>query len=120
MTIIEQTTDQNTTTLHLEGSFVYTQRKAFQEAVRKACLQGARRIVIDLSEVISVDSAALGLLMVTHRHLSNERRRLILARPRVNVKEIIELANLHEMIPMSDSGDLGTTSRPLKNSFEGC
>lgn len=108
MTITAQTTSL-VTILRLEGSFVYTERKVFQEAIRKACEEGARRIVIDLSEVVSLDSAALGLLMVTHRQLCNEHRRLALARPRANVKQIIELANLLEMIPISDSGDLSPT-----------
>ncbi len=107
MNISEHMTDQ-VATLHLEGNFIYTQRKVFQEAIRKACGKGARKIVIDLSEVVALDSAALGLLMVTHRQPSNERCRLILARPRANVKQIIELANLHEMIPMSDGADLST------------
>jgi anti-anti-sigma factor len=99
-------TDDQVTTLRLEGSFLHTERKVFQEAVQNACQEGARRIVIDLADVVCLDSAALGLLMVTHRRLCNDRRRLVLARPRANVKQIIELANLHEMIPMSDGVDL--------------
>ena len=106
MTITELKIDQTTTALHLDGPFIYTQRKVFQEAIRKVCQQGARRIVLDLSQVPMLDSAALGLLMVTHRLLSNERCRLILAKPRPNIKEVIELAGLHEFIPLSDGGDL--------------
>ncbi|WP_447603173.1 STAS domain-containing protein [Nitrospira sp. Nam80] len=107
MTITELKIDQTTTVLRLEGQFTYTQRGVFQEAIRKTCQQGARQIVLDLSEVLILDSAALGLLMVTYRLLSNERRRLVLARPRTNVKQVIELAGLHEIIPLSDGGDLG-------------
>ena len=110
MNITAQTSSQ-VTTLYLEGNFVYTERKVFQEAIRKACEEGSRRIVIDLSEVVCLDSAALGLLMVTHRQLCNEHRRLALARPRANVKQIIQLANLLEMIPMSDSGELSPTQK---------
>jgi anti-anti-sigma factor len=106
MTLTELKIDQTTTVLRLEGQFIYTQRRLFQEAILKICQQGARQIVLDLSEVPILDSAALGLLMVTHRLLSNERRRLVLARPRANIKEVIELAGLHEIIPLSDGGDL--------------
>jgi anti-anti-sigma factor len=105
MKITAHTTDQ-VTTLCLEGNFIYTERKSFQEAIQQACSDGARKIVIDLAEVGSLDSAALGLLMVTHRRLCNERCRLVLARPRSNVKQIIQLTNLHELIPMSDGSDL--------------
>ena len=106
MNITELKIDQTTTALRLEGQFIYTQRRVFQEAIRKICQQGARRIILDLSEVLILDSAALGLLMVTHRLLSNERRRLVLARPRANIKAVIELAGLHEIIPLSDGGEL--------------
>ncbi|HEX2056485.1 MAG TPA: STAS domain-containing protein [Nitrospiraceae bacterium] len=94
------------TTLCLEGSFTYTERKGFQEAVMQACSDGARKIVLDLADVSSLDSAALGLLMVTHRRLCNERCRLVLARPKANVRQIIQLTNLHELIPISDGSDL--------------
>jgi anti-anti-sigma factor len=105
MNITAQTTGLGTT-LHLEGNFVYTERKVFQEAIRKACEEGARSLVIDLSEVVCLDSAALGLLMVTHRQLCKEHRRLAFARPRANVRQVIQLANLLEIIPIVDGGDL--------------
>lgn len=103
--------DDQTTTLHLEGNFIYTERKRFQEAIHNACQEGARKIVLDLANVTSLDSAALGLLMVTHRRLCNERRRLVLVRPTANVKSIIQLANLHELIPMSDGADPAPMSK---------
>jgi anti-anti-sigma factor len=106
MTITELQIDQMTTALRLEGNFVYTQRKLFQDAIRKACQQGARKIVLDLSAVPMLDSAALGLLMVTHRLLCNERRRLVLARPRPNIKQVIENAGLPEINPLSDGEEL--------------
>jgi anti-anti-sigma factor len=105
MKITAHTTEQ-VTTLCLEGNFVYTERKAFQEAIQQASSEGARKIIIDLAEVVMLDSSALGLLMVTHRRLCNERSRLVLARPRPNVKQVIQLTNLHELIPLSDGSDL--------------
>jgi anti-anti-sigma factor len=110
MKITAHTADQ-VTTLCLEGNFIYTERKTFQEAVQKASSEGARKIIIDLAEVGSLDSAALGLLMVTHRRLCNERSRLVLARPKANVKQVIQLTNLHELIPVADESDLTPTSK---------
>ena len=74
MKIMEQTVN-HVVTLQLEGNFTYNQRRAFQEAIKKACQQNGEHIVIDLSQVVFVDSAALGLLMVTHRQLSAEKRK---------------------------------------------
>lgn len=95
-------------TLQLEGNFTYNQRRAFQEAVKKAWQQNAQHIMIDLSQVAFVDSAALGLLMVTHRQLSADKRKLSLVHPQPTVKQIIELANLHQIIPIAQAGDMQT------------
>jgi anti-anti-sigma factor len=61
-------------------------------------------VVIDLSQVAFLDSAALGLLMISHRQLEAEKRKLSLAYPQPTVRQIIELANLHKTIPMIDAG----------------
>jgi anti-anti-sigma factor len=61
-------------------------------------------VVIDLSQVAFLDSAALGLLMISHRQLDGEKRKLSLAYPQPTVRQILELANLHKTIPMIESG----------------
>jgi anti-anti-sigma factor len=60
-------------------------------------------IVIDLSQVAFLDSAALGLLMISHRQLQAEKRTLSLAYPQPTVRQIIELANLHKTIPLMET-----------------
>ena len=101
---ITQEINNKKATLRLEGNFTYTQRKAFQEALKVVCSDPIEEIVIDLSQVVFLDSAALGLLMITHRQLQAERRTLSLAYPQPTVRQIIELANLHKTIPMIESG----------------
>ena len=91
-------------TLRLEGNFTYTQRKAFQEALKVVCSDPIEEIVIDLSQVAFLDSAALGLLMISHRQLDGAKRTLSLAYPQPTVRQILELANLHKTIPMIDAG----------------
>lgn len=102
MKITEESRNQ-TTTLKLEGNFTYTQRKPFQDAVKNACANNAQHIVIDLSQVSFLDSAVLGLLMVTHRQLVAEKRKLSMCKPQPTVKQIIELANLHKTISVVES-----------------
>ena len=101
---ITQEINNKKATLKLEGNFTYTQRKAFQEALKVVCSDPIEEIVIDLSQVAFLDSAALGLLMISHRQLEAERRKLSLAYPQPTVRQIIELANLHKTIPMIESG----------------
>ncbi len=90
-------------TLKLEGNFTYTQRKPFQEMLKAVSIDGVEQIVIDLSQVAFLDSAALGLLMISHRQLQAEKRTLSLAYPQPTVRQIIELANLHKTIPLLES-----------------
>jgi anti-anti-sigma factor len=102
MKIIQEVQEQ-TVTLKLEGNFTYTQRKAFQDAFKAPGTQNVEHIIIDLSQVAFLDSAALGLLMITHRQLLADKRRLSLAYPQPTVRQIIELANLHKTIPLIES-----------------
>ena len=63
-------------------------------------------MIVDLAQVPFLDSAALGLLMITHRQLVADKRRLSLAHPQATVRQIIELANLHKTIPLIESNAL--------------
>ena len=101
---ITQEVHNRKVTLKLEGNFTYTQRNPFQEVLRAVSTGDVQEIVIDLSQVAFLDSAALGLLMISHRQLQAEKRILSLAYPQSTVRQIIELANLHKTIPMIDAG----------------
>ncbi|WHZ21612.1 MAG: hypothetical protein OJF47_000724 [Nitrospira sp.] len=100
---ITQESRNQTVTLKLEGNFTYTQRKSFQEAIKNIDAQNGRHVIIDLSQVAFLDSAALGLLMVTNRQLLGDKRTLSLAYPGPTVRQIIELANLQKTIPLIES-----------------
>ena len=102
MTITEEIHDQ-TATLKLEGGFTYTQRKLFQETIRNLDSKHIEHIIIDLARVAFLDSAALGLLMITHRQLIADKRKLSLAHPQATVRQIIELTNLHKTIPLIEA-----------------
>lgn len=101
---ITQEMNNKKATLKLEGNFTYTQRKPFQEVLKSICTDQVEEVVIDLSQVTFLDSAALGLLMISHRQLDAEKRKFSLAYPQPTVRQIIELANLHKTIPMIDAG----------------
>ncbi|MBI4000876.1 MAG: STAS domain-containing protein [Nitrospira defluvii] len=102
MTITEEI-HNNTATLTLEGSFTYTQRKLFQDTLKNLASQNVEHVIVDLAQVPFLDSAALGLLMITHRQLVADKRKLSLAHPQATIRQIIELANLHKTIPLIES-----------------
>ena len=101
--IITEEIHNHIATLKLEGSFTYTQRKLFQDTLKNLASQNVEHIIVDLAQVAFLDSAALGLLMITHRQLVADKRRLSLAHPQATVRQIIELANLHKTIPLIES-----------------
>lgn len=100
---ITKEVNNRTVTLKLEGNFTYTQRKPFQEMLKSVVVDGVDQIVIDLSQIAFLDSAALGLLMISHRQLQAEKRTLSLAYPHPTVRQILEMANLHRTIPLIDA-----------------
>ena len=102
MTITEDIQDK-TATLKLEGGFTYTQRKLFQDTLKNLSAKNVEHIILDLAHVTFLDSAALGLLMITHRQLLADKRKLSLAYPQATVRQIIELANLQKTIPLIEA-----------------
>ena len=80
-----------------------TQRIPYSRFVEQVENGEVDQVVIDLSQVAFLDSAALGLLMISHRQLQAEKRTLSLAYPHPTVRQILELANLHKTIPLIDA-----------------
>ena len=111
MRIIQENHNQKVV-LKLEGNFTYTQRKPFQEALKAIDTQNVEHIVIDLSQVAFLDSAALGLLMITHRQVQGEKRKLSLAYPQPTVRRpsgVSLLAmGLASARPVADRWEIGT------------
>jgi len=108
---IKKEVNNRKVTLKLEGNFTYTQRKPFQEMLKSVAVDGVDQIVIDLSQVAFLDSAALGLLMISHRQVQAEKRTLSLAYPQPTVRQIIELANLHKTIPLIETDALSMAKK---------
>ena len=55
---------------------------------------------IVIPNVPFVDSAALGMLALAHKNLKLANRQLILVAPQEYVLRVLELANIHKMMPI--------------------
>ena len=97
---IQQETSKTTAILSLEGEFTFAARQIFVEAVQRAYATGCRHLVLNLERVSFVDSAALGVLVVTQNRCNLEHRRFSLVSPQPYVQEIFKLANLDQLIPI--------------------
>jgi len=80
--------------LHCEGRITSsTEGRALATLVAEV-LPSARRMVVDLAEVDSVDSGGLGELVLTHMWAEAARYRLKFASPRESVRRLFEITNL--------------------------
>lgn len=89
-----------TTTLTLSRRFDFQARKPFQDAIRKAHAEPSGPVLLNLTHIPFVDSAALGLLALAHENLKRAHRPLILVAPQVYVQKVFELANFHQLMPI--------------------
>jgi len=104
MTITQRMMD-NKLILTLSGRFDYQARKPFQEAILQAKAPNLLFIILNFAQVPSIDSSALGLLVLTHKNLQLTHQHLMLVAPQEYVLNLLKAANLHKMIP------IGTTEQ---------
>jgi anti-sigma B factor antagonist len=65
--------------------------------------QGARRIVLDLTDVPFITSSCLGAMMVAHKHLRKENGALRVAGAQPLVRQILEITKLFKLFGRYDS-----------------
>ena len=73
------------------------------QGLLEECAESGWHVVLDMSQVSFVDSAGLALLVKTHRRLSAADRRLVVLRPHPNVRRILDLTGVAEVLAVADS-----------------
>jgi anti-anti-sigma factor len=66
---------------------------------------GFLRIVLDLDAVPYIDSAGVGELVACRRTVREQGGRLVLARPRGKVRDLLELTRIETLVPVYDALD---------------
>lgn len=108
---IQQESARSAAILSLQGEFTFAARRAFVEAVEKAYSTGCRHLILNLAGVRFVDSAALGVLVVTQHRCNLDRRQFSLVNPQPYVQEIFKLANLDQLIPIFASAEAALAAK---------
>ena len=86
--------------LKLIGRFDMKARPEFMKALSEARSGNPRELMIDLREVPYVDSCAVGMLIVASKQLITSSVQLSLCCGEGFTKDIMDLMNIGEMIPM--------------------
>jgi anti-anti-sigma factor len=99
MNIRERATN-HATVLDVEGDITYATRATFKTAIEKARYAGFRHVIVNMEQVRFVDSSGLGLLALVAQAFRTAQGKFSLLNPQPYVREIMNLANIHTMIPI--------------------
>ena len=87
-----------------EGDIDFSRVDAFRTALMDAARGAQNRLVVDLSQVDSIDSSALGVLVELYNRLRRENRQLAVVAPRGTAAAVIlNLSGLSARLPTYES-----------------
>lgn len=90
---INVTSVSNTATIHLSGHFSFDVHREFKAAYKNQISNPKiDNIVVNLQEVMYLNSSALGMLLVLRDHAQAGNKSLTLSRPRPIVVHIFDVA----------------------------
>jgi anti-anti-sigma factor len=100
---ITHRTHRDATILELADEFTFSKRKEFTAAMERAKQSGSRRIILNLTNVTFLDSAALGLLALSGQQLAADHRELCLVGPQGTVKQLLDITQITQVLPVFPS-----------------
>jgi anti-anti-sigma factor len=95
----------NFTILHLRGEFDTFYCALLQKEVDGLIASGVNRIALNLRLVKFINSTALGAIIKASKVLASKGGKLVIARPSVFCKDIMEKVGLDRVVPMYDSDE---------------
>jgi len=91
--------------VHCQGRIVYRDEAAALSRVVMEVLQQARKLVLDLSGVSSIDSAGIGELALLHTWAQGKNVTLKCAGPNTLVRTLLDLTNLDSVLEVHPTLD---------------
>lgn len=92
--------DQTTLTLRLSGKFDYTCQEAFQRAF-EAVKPSPQRYVIDALEVHSIDSSALGMLLLLRNHAGGDEADVAIINAQPDILKLLQTCKFDELFDVT-------------------
>ena len=91
------------TLVELAGEADTTASGQIREVLRAAASEPPRRLIVDLSALTFMDSAALHAILYTNRALTRQGRMLALVNPQAAVRRVLDLTEAGQLLPIYDS-----------------
>ena len=105
MVISERAINRDTIIEHFVGRFDMNAREDFKGRIDLAVANGFRFVILNLTEVTFIDSAALGWLVLAQRRFHRIGGKLSIVSKQGFVRDILELTEIAEWIPIFPSED---------------
>jgi HptB-dependent secretion and biofilm anti anti-sigma factor len=89
---------ENTATLQPNERFDFNSYRQFRETYEPVLANPkVKSIIIDLSHVQYIDSAALGIMLLLRDKARTAGKEIIIANPKGAVKEVLDIANFNKL-----------------------
>ena len=88
--------------IQLKGRFDIQAAPVFEKAISKAFGGGASRIIVDMADLEYIGSSGVRLLLTAWKRAQAEDRFLELIRARPDVKKVLMVVGLGDLLPISD------------------
>jgi anti-anti-sigma factor len=79
--------------------------RALQQRVNNALAGAVKGLIIDLERLTFISSVGLGTLVRVFRQCSDRKLVFCLYKPQGNVRETIEMSEIHRFIPVKETPD---------------
>src|SRR5262245_17630702 len=101
---------ENFTLLHLRGEFDTFYCALLQKEIDGLVASGVNRIALNLRLVKFINSTALGAIIKASKGLAAQGGKLVISRPSVFCRDIMEKVGLDRVVPMFDSDEAAGTA----------
>ena len=101
--IVEKSKINGFTLLSIEGVIKLGESaRFFAEALKRVLAEGSS-VLIDLSKINYIDSTGIGELVGYLGRFQEVQRKLILVKPSEQIRKLLQVAHLDEILPIFDS-----------------
>lgn len=85
----------------LSERMAFGDHAVFRSLLEAIAAAGVEEVVFDLSELVSIDSAGLGMFMIALESSEKNGWRMRIARPTTAVRQLLQLARIDKMIEVA-------------------
>lgn len=90
--------EKSTLLVETDGELDHHSAQKLRREIDSVLDRGAKNVVFDFSGLSFMDSSGIGMIMGRYKRVSKRGGRVIIAAPRPQVKRIIEMAGLTQIV----------------------